>query len=140
MIDYLMYKTGSTIRYLDDNDWRKKIVFSKLNWHKYNEGQRAKAIKEADDMKKNKKTSSITPWGNRRRLSINGTKTVLMVRVNAADVDNSHTEEELSDAVFGTNGRQVSLQSQYSDCSHGKLNFEPAIGDGISNGKFGILA
>ena len=52
---YLMYKTGSTIRYLDDNDWRKKIVFSKLNWHKYNEGQRAKADKGAADIKKNKK-------------------------------------------------------------------------------------
>jgi len=50
-----MYKTGKTIRHLDDNDWRKKMVFSKLNWHKYNEGQRAKAIKEADDMKKKKK-------------------------------------------------------------------------------------
>ena len=87
-----------------------------------------------------KKNGSITPWGTRRRLSINGTKTVLMVRVNAADVENSHTEEELSDAVFGTNGRSVSLKSQYSACSNGKLNFLPAIGDGIVDGKSGILA
>jgi len=87
-----------------------------------------------------KKNGSITPWGNRRRLSINGTKTVLMVRVNALDVDNSHTEEELSDAVFGTSGRLVSLKSQYGACSNGKLNFVPATGVDIVDGKFGILA
>jgi len=93
--------------------------------------------KNKKDIKK--KNGFITPWGNRRRLSINGTKTVLMVRVNAADVENSHSEEELSDAVFGTNGRSVNLKSQYDACSNGKLNFVPAIGEGIVDGKSGIL-
>ena len=93
--------------------------------------------KNRKDMKKN---GSLTPWGNRRRLSINGTKSVLMVRVNALDVDNSHSEEELSDAVFGTYGRTVSLQSQYSACSHGKLNFEPATGEGIVDGEIACEA
>ena len=94
--------------------------------------------KNKKDMKK-KKISSTAPWGTRRRLSINGTKTVLMVRVNALDVENSHSEEELSDAVFGTNGRSVNLKSQYDACSNGKLNFVPAVGEGIVDGKSGIL-
>ena len=67
--------------------------------------------------------------GHRRRLAVEGSKTVLVVRIiNQGDTANSVTASatQLSDDVFGTNGDPVNLKSQYAACSHGKLNFSPA--------------
>lgn len=71
---------------------------------------------------------------------VEGNKTVLAVRVIANGATTSASEEVISDAVFGTGGDLVNLSSQYSACSHGKLNFIKASdrsasnGDQISNG------
>ena len=79
-------------------------------------------------------------WSGRdRKLLTAGTKTVLVVRVIAADGTTSASQAELSDSVFGTSGDQVNLASQYNVCSDGQLIFDKAAnkaGNGatISNG------
>ncbi len=63
-----------------------------------------------------------------------GIKTLLVVRVVAADGATTASMSELSDSVFGTYGDSFNLASQYSACSHNKLNFVPAKGAKIING------
>ncbi len=63
-----------------------------------------------------------------------GTKSILVVRVIASDDTTTPSVNALSDSVFGTSGDSVNLKSQFSACSHNKLNFVPATGSGITNG------
>ena len=85
---------------------------------------------------KKKSKDKSTPWttSNRRRLTT-GTKTVLVVRVVANDSSTTASADQLSDSVFGTNGDLVNLKTQYAACSHNQLQFQPATGNGITNGK-----
>lgn len=54
-----------------------------------------------------------------------GNKTVLAVRVvKNRDISYDYTSDELSNYVFGTNGKPLTLKSQYTACSYGSLNFE----------------
>ena len=73
---------------------------------------------------------------NRERnlATVTGDKTVLVVRVIAADGQTTPDESFLSDSVFGTSGDPVNLKSQYAACSADKLNFVPATASGIVNG------
>jgi hypothetical protein len=66
--------------------------------------------------------------GGKRRLSetVDVSKTVLVVRVNAGNGTSTATPTELSDSVFGTAGDPVNLQSQYDACSYQKMRFIPA--------------
>ncbi len=66
--------------------------------------------------------------------STTGTKTVLVVRVTASDASTSASKSLLSNRIFGTTGDSVNMASQFSACSHDKLNFTPATGSGITNG------
>jgi len=86
--------------------------------------------------KKKKSKDKSTPWttSNSRRLTT-GTKTVLVVRVVANDSSTTSSADQLSDSVFGTNGDLVNLKTQYAACSHNQLQFQPATGIGITNGK-----
>ena len=86
--------------------------------------------------KKKKSEDKSTPWttSNSRRLTT-GTKTVLVVRVVANDSSTTASAAQLSDSVFGTNGDLVNLKTQYAACSHNQLQFQPATGTGITNGK-----
>lgn len=61
----------------------------------------------------------------RRLAETEGNKSVLVVRVVANNVAYGFSEAVASDKWFGTSGDPVNLASQYSDCSHGKLNFAP---------------
>jgi len=54
-----------------------------------------------------------------------GTKRVLVIRAVAADRATTASESTLSDDIFGTFGDPVNLRSQYSQCSDGKLQFQP---------------
>eukprot|EP00571_Detonula_confervacea_P016393 CAMPEP_0172302430 /NCGR_PEP_ID=MMETSP1058-20130122/4128_1 /TAXON_ID=83371 /ORGANISM="Detonula confervacea, Strain CCMP 353" /LENGTH=626 /DNA_ID=CAMNT_0013012899 /DNA_START=109 /DNA_END=1989 /DNA_ORIENTATION=+ len=54
-------------------------------------------------------------------------KTVLAVKVVGNDGTYSNTPAYLSNKVFGTGGDTVNLKSQYTACSHGKLNFDPMV-------------
>jgi hypothetical protein len=54
-----------------------------------------------------------------------GTKRVLVIRAIAADQSTTASESTLSDDIFGTLGDAVNLRSQYSQCSDGKLQFQP---------------
>eukprot|EP00526_Cylindrotheca_closterium_P005627 CAMPEP_0113612982 /NCGR_PEP_ID=MMETSP0017_2-20120614/6398_1 /TAXON_ID=2856 /ORGANISM="Cylindrotheca closterium" /LENGTH=579 /DNA_ID=CAMNT_0000522069 /DNA_START=28 /DNA_END=1764 /DNA_ORIENTATION=+ /assembly_acc=CAM_ASM_000147 len=53
-----------------------------------------------------------------------GDKTVLVVRVSASNSDVSIDERDLSKSVFGGSNDFVNLKSQFTACSHGKLNFQ----------------
>lgn len=50
------------------------------------------------------------------------------------DKSTTPSQSQLSDSIFGTDGDQVNIKSQYSACSNGKLTFKPAVGNGISDG------
>jgi len=68
---------------------------------------------------------------HRRRLSTTGTRSVLVVRVNANDVTTSAPEEDLAREVFGIidpNGvpATFNLVSAVAECSYNKLKLEPA--------------
>jgi hypothetical protein len=58
-------------------------------------------------------------------LSTTGTKTVVVIRVDAKDARTTASEAELADDVFGTAGDKLNLKSQYNACSDGKLIFNP---------------
>jgi len=62
-----------------------------------------------------------------RRLStVEGTLSVLIVRVVASDATTTASESQLANSVFGNdnaNPQSVNMRSQYQACSHGKLNF-----------------
>jgi len=62
-----------------------------------------------------------------------GTKTVLVVRVEATDTATSLSEAELASDIFGDGGDPNNLRSQYSACSYGKFELTKAWGKrGIS--------
>jgi len=64
---------------------------------------------------------------DRRHLAqVEGVKTVLVVKIVANDGSCTYSKSELSDKVFGSFGDAVNLASQYTACSHGKLNFTKA--------------
>ncbi len=73
---------------------------------------------------------------DRRRLAVTtGTKKVLVVSANAKDVSTTANIAQLADDIFGVAGDPTNLNSQYLQCSHGQLNFQPAEKDGtIKNG------
>ena len=57
-----------------------------------------------------------------------GERTVLAVRVVAADKSSSYSEEGLSNKIFGTYGDKMTMSSQFEACSYGKLKFVPLEG------------
>jgi len=68
---------------------------------------------------------------NNRRLQASrnqGIKKVLVVRANGQGSSTTASRDTLSDKIFGTNGDNHTLKSQYLDCSHGKLLFQPYTG------------
>jgi len=74
--------------------------------------------------------------GRERRLAtVEGTRSVLAVRVLATDESPSYDEATLSNSVFGDNGDPLNLKSQYSACSNGKLNFVPANSKSLLSGQ-----
>lgn len=76
--------------------------------------------------------------GRRLAETVDVTKTVLVVKVNAADGSSTDEPADLSNFVFGTEG--VNLKTQFDACSFGKLTFDPAldrssvVGPNILNG------
>eukprot|EP00977_Amphora_coffeiformis_P017502 scaffold5771_cov171-Amphora_coffeaeformis.AAC.19 len=79
------------------------------------------------------------PNRERKLVSVVGEKTVLVVRVIAADSQTTSSEDHLSDSVFGTFGDPVNLKTQYAACSADKLNFVPAAPRNSVNGKGNIV-
>lgn len=67
--------------------------------------------------------------GDRRRLK-SGTKTVLVVRIEAPDAVTTVNEQNLYNEVFLGN----SLKDMYDKCSHGELTLVPYKGNGIEDG------
>ena len=68
-----------------------------------------------------------------RRLASEGTKSVLVVRIKSS-VDGAETTRsvaQLKDDVFYDD---VCLAKQYKACSHNKLKFVPATGNGVNGG------
>ena len=79
---------------------------------------------------------------------VEGNKKVLALWVQAADTETAMpmddgTSNSLANKIFGVSGDAVNLSSQYSACSAGKLQFEPANGKStngprVSNGVYAI--
>jgi len=63
--------------------------------------------------------------GKGRKLAVTGNFSVLAIRIKLADGETSALEEDIRDGIFGTDGDVVNLKTQYSNCSHGQLNFDP---------------
>ena len=77
----------------------------------------------------------------RRRLAGEGNKTVLVIRVEAADKSTTSSAEILAREIFGItdsleNTDSFNLVSGYKQCSYNKLVFDPATGTGIVNGVY----
>lgn len=80
----------------------------------------------------------------RRRLNTSrkeGVKKVLVVRADAKGSSTTASAATLSDKIFGTNGDNNTLRSQYLGCSHGKLDLQPYKGmtEGGTNVEAGVL-
>ena len=76
---------------------------------------------------------SVTLWN--RKLA-NVVKTVLVLRIEAADSATTASETQLTDDIFGSTGDPVNLKSQFNQCSYG-LQFEP-ISSNIVVGSDGV--
>ena len=57
-----------------------------------------------------------------------GNKTVLAIKINAADTNTTSDADRISNKLFGTSGDSVNLKSQISECSMNQLNFLPFNG------------
>jgi len=78
-----------------------------------------------------------------RRLATEGTKSVLVVRVKAADAETTSSEEVLAREIFGikdSSGESDSfnLVSGFSRCSNDKLKFEPTKDSRATNGVYTV--
>lgn len=71
---------------------------------------------------------------NDQRRLMTGERTVLVVRIQAADATTGFSESELSNSVFGGGGDAVNLRDQYLKCSHNQLTFNPTTHSGVNNG------
>jgi len=88
--------------------------------------------------------TSITIFGDHKRqlleaaipIAVEGTRTVLVVRVTALDSEVSVSKADISASIFGLGDSVeiVNLRSQYSACSFGKIDMKPAEGHGIIDG------
>jgi hypothetical protein len=72
-----------------------------------------------------------------------GTKAMLAIRVIAADATTSASLVTIGDNWFGTSGDTVNLKSQYSACSYGALECNPAskttsTGVAVTNGVYEV--
>jgi hypothetical protein len=60
-----------------------------------------------------------------RNLQGSVVKTVLVLRIVAADSQTTATEVELANKIFGASGDQINLKTLYNQCSNGQLQFKP---------------
>jgi hypothetical protein len=68
---------------------------------------------------------SESSYEDKKRKLMTGKKSVLVIRAVAADKETTASESQLSNNIFGTFGDSVTLKSQFSACSDGKLQFKP---------------
>lgn len=69
-----------------------------------------------------------------------GTRSVLVVRVIAADKSTTKSESQLAESVFENANDSLNLQSWYNQCSYNQLNFVPATDENslINNGVYTV--
>lgn len=63
-----------------------------------------------------------------------GHRSLAAFRIVCEDKEPTLSVDEISDALFGTFGDNVTLHSIYNDCSFGKFSFDPAEGLDLKNG------
>lgn len=73
-----------------------------------------------------RKLSTITDG---RNLQQQVTRDVLVIRIQAANVETTRNEVELSNQVFGTSGDPLNMRSQYAACSYDQMRFNPSTRD-----------
>jgi hypothetical protein len=62
--------------------------------------------------------------GKGRKLAVMGDRSVFAVRIVLSDGQTTASEDAIRDGIFGTDGDAVNLKTQYTNCSHGQLNFD----------------
>jgi len=78
---------------------------------------------------------SLVAVGSARRSAKNaGTRQILAVRISGTDATLGWTSAAVSNALFGTNGRNVTIKANMNGCSKGVLNFTEYTGTGVVNG------
>ena len=84
-----------------------------------------------------------TPNEQRRLLRTKGTRSVLVVRIEAKDVSTTPSEEDLAREVFGITDSTGAtdtwnVRNAIDQCSYGKLKLEPAQNTGVNNGVYTV--
>mmetsp|Transcript_10183 Transcript_10183/g.15593 ORF Transcript_10183/g.15593 Transcript_10183/m.15593 type:complete len:277 (+) Transcript_10183:277-1107(+) len=67
-----------------------------------------------------------------------GNRSTLAVRVIATDASTTSSEDEISDAIFGTFGDSVNVKSRYDACSFGKFRITPTSDVRTANGVYSV--
>lgn len=68
------------------------------------------------------------PQGRTQTTQTTGQKSVIAIRVIAADASETSSAAVLSDEIFGTSGDLVNLRERSASCSYNKFKLEPYIG------------
>lgn len=63
-----------------------------------------------------------------------GTRSLVIIRVTAADASPTYSAADMSDAFFGTHGDPNNLKLRFALCSMNKLLFNPGTGAGFTDG------
>ena len=92
---------------------------------------------------KSKPRLAQMPKEHRRRLKTTGTRSVLVVRIEANDASTTPTEEDLAREVFGIKDSTGATDSWnlvggFDQCSYGQLTFKPAQNNGVKDGVYTV--
>ncbi|GFH59482.1 hypothetical protein CTEN210_15958 [Chaetoceros tenuissimus] len=94
----------------------------------------AKKTKKNDNNSNGRKLQTVANCGTYLGGSCTGTRTVLVVRVIAADKSTTASESQLAESIFDNPNDALNLQSWYKQCSYNQLDLIPAEGNGINGG------
>ena len=92
---------------------------------------------------RSKPTLAQAPKEDRRHLKTTGSRSVLVVRIEANDASTNPSEEDLARAVFGIENSTVARDAWnfvngFKQCSYGQLTFEPAKNDNVKDGVYTV--
>ena len=141
-LDAIALPDGTILDIEDDDDADEDVTNRGRGWfrkHGYNSGDTQIALTGRVEGSKFKLTKlpqgkALAKGKDKRRLEedrrrlMRGDKKVVAIRVVAPDASTTSSLSEMSDEIFGTGADAINLSSQYTACSHGKLNFLPFEG------------
>jgi len=103
-----------------------EVVLRNNNDNHDNDNRRLNNDSNNNDDNNNHQQPIVDNHPAARQLYQSGTKRVLVVRVVADDASTTATEQELYESVFAKGPHDVTLASQYDECSNGHIQMVPA--------------